>query len=284
MTVAVISSSLDDDREEHDRRSLSLEPGALELLRVLRETGRPLVVLLQNGAPVEMPFADGCAALLEMFLAGSGGEEAAARILCGEVNPSGRLAETVPYRFEDCPAADFDADERLVTYHEGVFTGYRYYTSRQVPVRYPFGYGLSYTAFRRESFAAELGDGFIDVRVCLTNAGDIAGREVVQIYAEKPGNGPRRSLSAFESRCSKGERPGSWPGAFHWRPCAFTSPARGALCLSGGIHADLGAQCPRRGADGTLAHTWRNIRLFFMADTSMPFVYRWGCTLFCGQS
>lgn len=135
MTVAVISSSLDDDREEHDRRSLSLEPGALELLRVLRETGRPLVVLLQNGAPVEMPFADGCAALLEMFLAGSGGEEAAARILCGEVNPSGRLAETVPYRFEDCPAADFDADERLVTYHEGVFTGYRYYTSRQVPVR-----------------------------------------------------------------------------------------------------------------------------------------------------
>lgn len=112
MTVAVISSSLDDDREEHDRRSLSLEPGALELLRVLRETGRPLVVLLQNGAPVEMPFADGCAALLEMFLAGSGGEEAAARILCGEVNPSGRLAETVPYRFEDCPAADFDADER----------------------------------------------------------------------------------------------------------------------------------------------------------------------------
>ena len=78
VTVAVISSSLDDDREEHDRRSLSLEPGALELLRVLRETGRPLVVLLQNGAPVEMPFADGCAALLEMFLAGSGGEEAAA--------------------------------------------------------------------------------------------------------------------------------------------------------------------------------------------------------------
>lgn len=234
VTVAVISSSLDDDREEHDRRSLSLEPGALELLRVLRETGRPLVVLLQNGAPVEMPFADGCAALLEMFLAGSGGEEAAARILCGEVNPSGRLAETVPYRFEDCPAADFDADERLVTYHEGVFTGYRYYTSRQVPVRYPFGYGLSYTAFRRESFAAELGDGFIDVRVCLTNAGDIAGREVVQIYAEKPGNGPRRELIGFRKPLLQGGETRELAWRIPLEALRVYEPGAGRFVLVGG--------------------------------------------------
>lgn len=206
VVVAVVSSSVEDDREEHDRKSMSLEPGALELLDELGKTNKPLVVVLQNGAPVEMPFEGQCSAILEMFLAGTGGEEAAARILCGLVNPSGKLAETVPYRLEDCPASDFNANPDVVTYHEGVFTGYRYYTTHDVPVRYPFGYGLSYTTFRRDYFSAAVDGSVINVKIRLTNTGDMAGSEVVQIYASKPVSGPKRELVGFcKTRLEKGE-------------------------------------------------------------------------------
>ncbi|NMA67522.1 MAG: beta-glucosidase, partial [Clostridiaceae bacterium] len=104
------------------------------------------------------------------------------------------------------PASDFNANPDVVTYHEGVFTGYRYYTTHDVPVRYPFGYGLSYTTFRRDYFSAAVDGSVINVKIRLTNTGDMAGSEVVQIYASKPVSGPKRELVGFcKTRLEKGE-------------------------------------------------------------------------------
>ena len=186
VVIAVLSSPSTDDAEDRDRPGIELSPGAYRLVEELLKTGKPVALVLQSGAPVKIPCADRVNAILETFLSGSGGGEAAARILTGEVNPSGRLAETYPLRYEDCPAAPYYSESpETMRYGEGMLTGYRYYTTAGVPVAYPFGWGLSYTGFEYSDLALTQTDEGVHISVNVTNTGKRDGKETVQFYAKK---------------------------------------------------------------------------------------------------
>ena len=164
-----------------------------------------LVVVLHNGSPVETPWAEQIAAILELYLGGQGVGEACDRLLYGQANPSGRLAETFPLRLEDNPSyLSFGGDGKTVDYTEGVYVGYRYYEAKKQPVRWAFGHGLSYTEFKYDNLTVsseELNDeNEIIVEVDVTNIGECAGKEVVQLYVtDKNGtvNRPVKELKGF---------------------------------------------------------------------------------------
>ncbi len=152
------------------------------------------VVVLSNGGVVALPFADRVPAILEGWLLGQAGGGAIADVLYGDVNPSGKLTETIPLRLEDTPAfLDFPGEFGHVRYGEGLFVGYRWYDARRMDVAFPFGHGLSYTTFAYgDAAAAVSADGDVEVRVTVTNTGDRAGREVVQVYTSLPGGAVQR--------------------------------------------------------------------------------------------
>ncbi len=143
-------------------------------------------------------------AILEAWLLGQAGGSATADVLFGDVNPSGKLTETIPVRLSDTPAyLDFPGEFGHVRYGEGLFVGYRWYDARNLEVAYPFGHGLSYTTFAYgEASAAVDAGGDVVVTVPVTNTGAVAGREVVQVYTSLAGSAvqrPQRELKAFAS-------------------------------------------------------------------------------------
>ena len=114
------------------------------------------MVVLVAGSAVEVDFADDVDAILYVGLSGQAGALATVDVLTGDVNPSGHLAETWPVRYEDVPnSGNFPVEERDSVYREGSFVGYRYYSTRNIPVRYPFGYGLSYSTFEYSALSVD---------------------------------------------------------------------------------------------------------------------------------
>ncbi|MFC8799636.1 glycoside hydrolase family 3 C-terminal domain-containing protein [Promicromonospora sp. NPDC057138] len=194
-----------DEAEGRDRRHIEVPAAQLDLLDRVLEVNPRVVVVLSNGSVVRLSgFADRVPAIVEGWLLGQAGGGAMADVLFGRVNPSGRLAETVPLRIEDTPAwTSFPGTGLHVTYGEGIFVGYRWYDARELPVQYPFGHGLSYTTFAYSGLGVSTGstDGAgLTARVAVTNTGGVAGREVVQCYVSLPGSSvPRapRALAAF---------------------------------------------------------------------------------------
>ncbi|MFD6445210.1 glycoside hydrolase family 3 C-terminal domain-containing protein [Promicromonospora sp. NPDC060204] len=194
------------EAEGRDRQHIELPADQLDVLdRVLAVNPR-VVVVLSNGSVVRLSgFADRVPAIVEGWLLGQAGGGATADVLFGRVNPSGRLAETVPLRLEDTPAwTSFPGTGLHVTYGEGIFVGYRWYDARDLAVQYPFGHGLSYTTFAYGDLTVAAGpvDGVVGLtaRLTVTNTGGVAGREVVQCYVSVPGSAvPRapRALAAF---------------------------------------------------------------------------------------
>jgi beta-glucosidase len=143
------------------------------------------VVILNAGSPVEMTWIDQVPAVLEAFYPGQEGGNAVARILLGEVNPSGKLSETFPVRLEDTPAYINYPGTRDVQYGEGIFVGYRYYEKKDVAPLFPFGHGLSYTRFEYSDLqtpAVAKAGSTIPVNLVVRNSGEIAGKEIVQVY------------------------------------------------------------------------------------------------------
>lgn len=139
------------ESEGFDRKDMKLPEDQLKLLDELFKINENIIVVLSGGAPVEIPFFDKAKALLLSYLGGEGVGKAVSNILCGKVNPSGRLAETWPLKLEDNPSyGNFPGNSKEVFYKEGIFIGYRHYDTKNVPVRFPFGYGLSYgeTSFK----------------------------------------------------------------------------------------------------------------------------------------
>ncbi len=139
------------ESEGFDRKDMKMPEDQLRLLDELYKINDNIIVVLSGGAPVEIPWFDKAKAVLLSYLAGEGGGEAVSNIICGKVNPSGRLAETWPLKLEDNPSyANFPGNSKEVFYKEGIFIGYRHYDSKNIPVRFPFGYGLSYgdTSFK----------------------------------------------------------------------------------------------------------------------------------------
>ena len=203
--VAVVFAGLGEREESEgfDRDSLALPPAQVALLQAVAKAAPRTVVVLSNGGVVSLEgWHDDVDAILEGWLLGQGGGRAIADVLFGATNPSGHLAETIPLRLEDNPSyLNFPGEQGHVRYGEGVFVGYRYYESTNVPVRYPFGYGLSYTRFATTGLAVESnGADQASVSVTVQNTGERAGKHVIQVYvstAAGPVRRPVRELRAF---------------------------------------------------------------------------------------
>lgn len=187
--VAVIFAGLPDafESEGYDREHMAMPNCQNILIEEILKVQPNVVVVLHNGSPVEMPWADQVKGILEAYLCGQGAGAAEAAILFGKVNPSGKLAETIPYKLSDNPSyLNFPGNGKTVEYKEGVFVGYRYYDTKEMPVRYPFGYGLSYTTFAYSDLqlsAKEIKDtDKLTVSLKVKNTGAVAGKEVVELY------------------------------------------------------------------------------------------------------
>ena len=175
------------ESEGIDRLHINLPPSHDMLIEAVAKAQPNSVVLLTNGSAVAMPWIDEVPAVVETWLGGQAGAGAVADVVFGKVNPSGKLAETFPVRLEDTPAyLNFPAEHGEVIYGERIFVGYRYYDTRKIEPLFPFGHGLSYTRFSYSDLEVSA-DTFSDqdslrVSVTVTNSGEIAGKEVVQLY------------------------------------------------------------------------------------------------------
>lgn len=186
-TVLVFAGLTDyTESEGGDRENMRLPQNQLELIDALVKTGKKIVVILYGGSPVELPFADGVSAILNMYLPGQNGGEAMASLVFGDKSPCGKLAETWPLTYEDVPfGGDFSKTANEI-YKESVFVGYRYYLTADKKVRYPFGYGLSYTTFAYSDMALSETDGEITAAATVSNTGRCDGAEIVQLYVRAP--------------------------------------------------------------------------------------------------
>lgn len=206
--VAVIFAGLPDafESEGFDRSHMRMPENQIELIRRVCEVQKNVVVALSGGSPVEMPWLDQVSAVVMGYLGGQAAGAGMVDVLFGAVNPGGRLAETFPIKLSDNPSyLNFPGDNHTVEYREGIFVGYRYYDKKQMDVRFPFGYGLSYTRFEysnlRLSCQSMRSSQSLSVSVDVKNAGFIAGDEVVQLYVAPDTHGvnrPVRELRNFE--------------------------------------------------------------------------------------
>ncbi len=205
--VAFLGLPAAEESEGFDRTHIDLPANQTALLPRLAAVGPDLVVVLANGSAVELSSWDRhVKAVLECWLSGQAAGGAAADLLLGTANPSGRLAETLPLRLADCPSyLSFPGEAGHVRYGEGIFVGYRGYDALDRPVSYPFGHGLSYTTFDYAAITTSVrgrvdDDLVIDVGCEVANTGTRAGKEVVQLYVSRPESSvqrPPRELVAF---------------------------------------------------------------------------------------
>ncbi len=200
--VVVIGLNSDWETEGSDRADLSLPGRQLELARRVAAANSRTVVVLNAGAPIADPLLDTLPGLLTLWYGGQEAGGALADVLFGDACPSGRLPQTWPARLEDNPThVNYPGERGRVVYGEGLFMGYRYYDKKGIAPRFPFGHGLSYTSFDYGELRAELQpDGSVDVSVDVTNTGDRAGQEVVQLYVhdeEATVQRPEKELRAF---------------------------------------------------------------------------------------
>jgi beta-glucosidase len=184
------------ESEGMDRGHLRLDAAQVEVLTAVAAANPRTVVVLSAGGVVEMPWIGSAQALVHGYLAGQAGAGGLLDVLTGVVDASGRLAETISLRLSDTPTAErFPAHGPAAEYREGLSVGYRYYSTADVPVAFPFGFGLSYTTFALTDLAATAEA----VRVTVTNSGTRAGSEVVQVYLRRRGgvHRPDRVLAGF---------------------------------------------------------------------------------------
>ena len=182
--TVILCMGLDEIAESEglDRSNLRLAQNQVDLLQAVAAVNPKIVVVLYSGSVVETPWLDNCQALLYAALGGQAGAGAVADALTGKVNPCGKLAETWPLAYADVPsAADFATRRKTVEYREGLYIGYRYFTTAEKAVRFPFGYGMSYTTFAYSDMAADEQG----VSLTVTNTGSVAGTEIVQLYVAK---------------------------------------------------------------------------------------------------
>lgn len=189
------------ESEGFDRKTLELPANQVNLLKKLARYKKKIVFVMFGGSPVEMDFDEYVDSILNMYLPGELGGEAAYELLFGRVCPSGRLCETWPRKRDDIPFVDEFTKTTNDRYKESIFVGYRYYSSFDVPVKYPFGYGLSYTSFAYSNMRAEKCDGTVKVSVDVKNTGKMDGSDVIEIFVEAPKTNfvkPLRELRGFE--------------------------------------------------------------------------------------
>ena len=197
-TVVVFAGLTDSyEAEGYDRENMKMPEGHIRMIEEVAKVNPNVVVVLMTGSVVEVPWFDNVKAVLYMGLCGAAGGEAIANLLFGCTNPSGRLSETWPLKYEDCICSEYYGNKfKDAQYREGIYVGYRYYESADRKVRFPFGYGLSYTNFTY----SDLKVAGTSVSCKIKNTGKITGKEVVQLYIEPKGNcgyRAKRELKAF---------------------------------------------------------------------------------------
>lgn len=206
--VAIVFIALPSYKESegYDRTDLDLTEQQLALIEAVSAVQPKTVVILNNGAPVVMSaWLDKVSAVIEGWMMGQAGGAALADVLFGRVNPSGKLAETFPLKLADTPAyLNWPGETGQVCYGEGLFIGYRYYDQKEMPVQFPFGFGLSYTRFAYSNVrvsAAQFKDvDGVTVQVDVTNTGAMAGKEIVQVYVHDQNSSlirPQKELKGF---------------------------------------------------------------------------------------
>ncbi|EJR64126.1 hypothetical protein IIO_02025 [Bacillus cereus VD115] len=206
--TAVLFVGLPDryESEGFDRKHLQMPKNHVQLIEAIAEVQSNIVVVLSNGAPIEMPWIGKVKGILEGYLGGQALGGAIADLLFGDANPSGKLAETFPEVLSDNPSyLNFPGEGDKVEYKEGVFVGYRYYDAKNIEPLFPFGFGLSYTNFEYSKLSIsknEIKDtDTVSVLVNVKNTGSIAGKEIVQLYIKDVESSmirPEKELKGFE--------------------------------------------------------------------------------------
>ena len=201
------------ESEAYDREHMRLPECQNILIDELLKLSKPVIIVLHNGSPVEMPWAGYVDGIVEAYLGGEGVGEAVMKVLYGKVNPSGKLAESFPKKVEDNPSyLSYLGQNHRCNYSEGIFVGYRYYDTKKMDVLFPFGFGLSYTTFNYSNLKVSVGgsavSGAVDINadkitvsVDVTNTGNMAGKEIVQLYISdktKAAIRPVHELKGFE--------------------------------------------------------------------------------------
>lgn len=172
------------ETEGLDRTHMRLPKNQIHLIQKLAQVNPRIIAILSCGSAVEMPWINCCQALIYGGLGGEAGAEAMLRVLCGDINPGGKLAETFPLAYEDTPVSRYyPGQEATSEYREGIYVGYRYFATARKPVRFPFGFGLSYTHFEYNNLSVS----DTGVTFSVTNAGGRDGDEIVQLYVSLPG-------------------------------------------------------------------------------------------------
>lgn len=213
VAVIFVSTAVGDDGENGDRCDLNILPGHEKLIREVAKVQPNIVVVMANSDAAIMPWLPECKAVLETFFAGQGMGRAVAEILFGQRNPCGKLTVTVPHSLEETPAwLHYPGENLRHHYSEGLFVGYRYYDKRKLSPQFPFGFGLSYTQFAYSNLV--LSDTNLDesssllINVDITNIGDRAGKEIVQLYVNMPAGGLIREEQALKSFVKVDLQPG----------------------------------------------------------------------------
>ncbi|MCP4600167.1 MAG: glycosyl hydrolase, partial [Proteobacteria bacterium] len=189
--IVVICAGLPEmfEIEGLDREHMKLPKSHDALIEAIAQVHSKVVVVLINGSPVEMPWVDRVQAILEGYLGGQAGAGAIADILYGQVNPSGKLAETFPVKLQDTPSYHyFPGGPKTVEYRESIYVGYRYYDTVDCDVLFPFGHGLGYTTFEygdlRLSQSSIADNDTLTVSLKVKNTGQVTGKEIVQLYVK----------------------------------------------------------------------------------------------------
>ncbi|MDR3262839.1 MAG: glycoside hydrolase family 3 C-terminal domain-containing protein [Clostridiales bacterium] len=206
-TVIIFAGLTDEfEGEGYDRKHLNIPHGQTNLINEISAVNKNVIVVLLGGSPVKMPFIANVKAVLNLYLGGEAGGEAAADVLFGDVNPSGKLSETYPLSLDDVLANKyFPMGPRTVEYRENIFVGYRYFDTAKKAVLFPFGYGLSYTDFTYGNLKVSREqineDDTLKVSFDITNTGKVYGGEVAQLYikdVESTVFRPEKELKAFD--------------------------------------------------------------------------------------
>ena len=197
--VAVVFAGLPASYESEgsDRENMKMPDGQVRLIDAVSEANENTAVILFCGAPIECPWAERVKTILYMGLPGEAGGEAVKNLIFGIANPSGKLAESWPVKYEDCASSEIFAKTKTALYEEGIYVGYHYYEKAGIPVRFPFGHGLSYTSFEYSRMTVN----GRKISVTVKNTGKIPGAETVLLWISAPQNGihrPKRELKAFD--------------------------------------------------------------------------------------
>lgn len=213
IALVVVGTTDDWESEGHDRDTLELPGRQVELIRAVAAANQKTIVLVNTGAPVDMSWANEVPSIMQIWFGGQEMGHAVVDVLLGEADPGGRLPTTIPERIEHTPAyGNFPGEHGQVRYGEGVFIGYRWYEARHLPVRFPFGHGLSYTTFEigqpdcedTEISSAQK----VTIRIPVTNTGSRIGSEVVQVYVAPRHSSVQRPNKELKSFAKVNLKPG----------------------------------------------------------------------------